>query len=908
MEPTFSPSGRILARDADAAGAGSAPRLLVTVAKALSRSQGEGLFRLGAGKVDEPLSPAWQFWRGLAARYLSELCHVGEGGDATLAPIPPPDEATLSRTAAAAPAMVGAEYLNAETLTGVREQLDAWVREQVAAESGGLPTFLKQRAPLWHQVGRVCFHLAENRRDERYPFAFLATYAPGVAGTGRLQYQPLSRALVEFAGAENKPALVRLLRPVLDASKESSLVAELVESGDLYQALRWTPAQAYRFLQDVPALERCGLLVRMPDWWKKRPRPRAVVTIGDVQQKRFDTDNLLDFRIEIALGDERLPAAELERLMREQPVDGGGLAWLRGQWVEVDRDKLDAALAHWKRVEQAAEEGVSFLEGMRLLAGMPAELDQSQDAVDEHARWSEVRAGEWLAEVLAALRNPENAPQPEADGLNATLRPYQVTGVKWLWLLTQLGLGGCLADDMGLGKTLQVLGLLMATRSTRPKKKRKNNGGDIHTSLLVLPASLVANWKAEMVRFTPTLRGRFVHPSEMPKDELRRLGENWREELQDIDVVATSYAMLLRQTWLAEVPWRYVILDEAQAIKNPTARQTKAAKRLQAQARIAMTGTPIENRLGDLWSLFDFLCPGLLGTQAKFKKFAAGLADGGAEAFAPLRNLVRPYILRRMKTDRSIIADLPEKVEMDTFCVLSRQQAAMYARLVKKLAEQLKSSEGMERRGLVLASILRLKQLCNHPSQLTGDGSFDPAESGKFRRLAALGEEIASRQERALVFTQFREMARPLSTYLAEVFGRPGLVLDGQTPVKRRRKLVEQFQQDDGPPYFVISLKAGGTGLNLTAASHVIHFDRWWNPAVEDQATDRAFRIGQQRNVLVHKFVCRGTIEQRIHDTIQQKRQLASDLLDVGAERMLTEMADDELIRFVALDLDSSTE
>ncbi len=367
--------------------------------------------------------------------------------------------------------------------------------------------------------------------------------------------------------------------------------------------------------------------------------------------------------------------------------------------------------------------------------------------------------------------------------------------------------------------------------------------------------------------------------------------------------MVTTYGMLLRQHWLLDVQWRLAVLDEAQAIKNPGARQTKTVKRLRADARIALTGTPVENRLSDLWSLFDFLCPGLLGSQGKFKEFVKRLGEREENRYAPLRNLVQPYILRRLKTDRRIIDDLPEKVEVRAFCGLSKRQAAMYAKMVQELADTLKNVDGMKRRGLVLAYLMRFKQLCNHPSQLLGDGRYLREESGKFARLAEICEEIASRQERAIVFTQFREMTEPLADFLAGVFGRRGLVLHGETAVKRRQTLIDQFQRDDGPPFMVLSLKAGGTGLNLTAASHVVHFDRWWNPAVENQATDRAFRIGQKRNVLVHKFVCRGTIEERIDELIDEKRQLAADLLEGGAEKMLTEMTNAELIRFVSLDM-----
>ncbi|MGH8301076.1 MAG: DEAD/DEAH box helicase, partial [Steroidobacteraceae bacterium] len=370
-----------------------------------------------------------------------------------------------------------------------------------------------------------------------------------------------------------------------------------------------------------------------------------------------------------------------------------------------------------------------------------------------------------------------------------------------------------------------------------------------------------------------------------------------------IDVALTTYGMLARSEALRSRTWRLAVLDEAQAVKNPGAQQTRAVKQLKAGSRIAMTGTPIENRLSDLWSLFDFLNPGLLGDARAFATAAKRLGGEAGQGYAPLRKLVQPYILRRLKTDRRVIADLPEKTEVKAFCGLTREQAALYERCVAGLQRALSQTEGIQRRGTVLAHLMQLKQICNHPAHWSGQGDYAAARSGKFERLAAICEELAQRQERVLVFTQFREMTEPLAAHLGEIFGRPGLVLHGGTAVAKRQGLVEQFQLEGGPPFFVLSLKAGGTGLNLTAASQVIHFDRWWNPAVENQATDRAFRIGQRHNVLVHKFVCRGTLEEKIDALIEAKAGLARDLLDEGGERLLTEMSDEELMSVVALDI-----
>ena len=534
---------------------------------------------------------------------------------------------------------------------------------------------------------------------------------------------------------------------------------------------------------------------------------------------------------------------------------------------------------------------------MRLLAG--ARFDGDAAAADTVAAWTEITAGDWLRKALDRLRHPHADAncQPGRD-LKATLRPYQREGVNWLWFMTELGLGACLADDMGLGKTVQVIDLLL-------QRKRAGFGGP---SLLIVPASLIGNWKQELTRFSPSLSVYIAHRSECDPADLDRRANDPTKGFAEFDLVITTYGLVRRQTWLQAVPWSLLLLDEAQAIKNMTSAQTRGVKAIAAKRRIILTGTPVENHLGDLWSLFDFCCPGLLGTATQFKKYVKGLSSqSDARAYGSLRRLVRPYILRRLKTDPAIAPDLPEKTEMRTECSLSRKQAAVYQKVVHDLENRLATAAGMARRGLVLSALMQMKQVCNHPAQFLNSGAYVPAESGKFERLRSLCQEIAQRQEKVLVFTQFQAMTQPLADYLGGVFGRPGLVLHGGTPVGKRQELVRQFQVDEGPPFFVISLKAGGSGLNLTAAAHVIHFDRWWNPAVENQATDRAFRIGQKRNVLVHKFVCRGTVEERIDAMLQAKQAVAGQILDSGGETALTEMSDDELLNFVSLDLGRAT-
>ena len=846
------------------------------------------------------MPPVFAFWRGVGERYLTELCHVPEPAEDLKQPLPAPlDE--LAEMAVAAPPMRGGEYLSTETLAGLWQQLDADVRRDIAAGPGGLGEWLQRRLPSWHRVGRVCFHLAENKRDAECPFAFLATYAPKLLDGGRVQYKPLGRALEQYAGAKNRKLLVHLLTPVQRAAERCVWVEEMADSGEVFHPLRWTPGEAHRLLRDIPVLEESGLLVRVPNWWTKRPpRVRVGVSIGNRRISQFGVDAMLDFRVDATLDGEPLTPEEWRRML-----DGAdGLVLLKGQWVEIDREKLRHTLAHWRRVEQkAGADGVSFLQGMRLLAGASIDADTSSLLEGPDAAWAELRAGDWLAQLLRQIRQPESADVavPPRD-LRATLRPYQQTGVKWLWLLTQLGLGACLADDMGLGKTIQVLALMLMLRGRRQPDKKQ-------PVLLVLPASLLANWKAEIDRFAPSLHYLFVHPSQTKTAELAAVAKNPERALAGMDVVLTTYGTLTRLEWLASVGWSIVVLDEAQAIKNPGTRQAHAVKQLKAAARIVLTGTPVENRLTDLWSIFDFLCPGLLGSVKAFGGFVRRLEDRSTDQYGPLRKLVAPYILRRLKTDKSVIADLPDKVEQTAFCHLSTKQAVLYEESVRQLGDALEQQrEGIARRGVILAFILRFKQICNHPDQWLGADSYVAEESGKFHRLSELCEEIATRQEKVLVFSQFREMTEPIAAFLSTLFGRSGLVLHGGTPVGKRRQIVDRFQSETGPPFLVLSLKAGGTGLNLTAASHVIHFDRWWNPAVENQATDRAFRIGQTRNVMVHKFVCQGTIEEKIDALIRDKTALAGEILAEGVPKLMTEMSDTELLDLVRLDINRAME
>jgi non-specific serine/threonine protein kinase len=898
LDLVLTPRGHLILTEAD-----GAPALDHDVAErlgdAFARGSGDGLLQLGAGEIATPLPPAFGYWRDFSARFVTSLCaqpdataSPGSGDAAT--DVPPPPDTDLDAMVAAAPPMTGAEYLTADVLRGLWAALDAAFAARLASSKASVQDTLRGFNPAWNTVGRVHFHLAENRKDPEAPFAFLATYTHGLSAHATPQHVPLGQALREYAGDASKTRLLSLLLPVQRAAERCAWLKTMVDEGEIFHPLRWTPLEAVAFLRDVHLLEQAGVVVRVPANWKagRPPRPTVTGTVGTKMPGGLGLDALLDFRMDVTLDGETLTPAEIRALL--EGVDG--LVLLRGRWVEVDRERLRGLIDEFRRIDRAAaDNGLTFAEAMRLLSG--ADTRAAGKAADDDREWSGAIAGPWLAGVLQALRGPETLARVDpGDALHGTLRPYQHVGVRWLHFLSSLGLGACLADDMGLGKTIQVLALLLVLERERPSRA----GAARRPSLLIAPASLLANWASEIARFAPGLSFLVAHPSAMPADALKAIDET---QLQETDFVITTYGSVRTLPWISSLGWNLVVIDEAQAIKNSEAKQTRAVKTLRARARIALTGTPIENRLGDLWSIFDFINPGLLGSAKQFTALTKRLSERPHNAYGPLRELVRPYILRRMKTDRSVIADLPDKTEVNAYCLLSRTQAALYEQAVHDLRDRLAAADGMERRGLVLASLMRLKQICNHPSQWLGDGAWRPADSGKWARLSEVAEVIAARQEKVLVFTQFREITGPIASHLGTVFGRPGLVLHGGTPVKARRGLVQQFQDDERVPFFVLSLKAGGSGLNLTAASHVVHFDRWWNPAVEDQATDRAFRIGQTCNVLVHKFLCRGTVEERIDELIASKRGLARDLLEGGADLLLTEMKDDELLRLVALDV-----
>ena len=838
------------------------------------------LMVLGLADAALPLSPSLAFWREFSAAWLHLVRtqpDIEEKRETVSVELNAQDgELFLARM----PAMTGIDRADIAFLTGIWNSITQTFKHGIHSWKGSVDGFFASLAPGAQHLDRIHFHLVENRTNEERPFAFLATYSTSIDKEGRTRHLPLKHAFEEYADQSDK--LLDLLATVNKVAKKNPLIQSMVDSGELFRVIGLTPPEASVFLRGVADFEAAGILCRIPRWWKGTAKKVTVtLSVGNKKPSHIGFDALLDFDAGLHLDGEAISEAQARRILERAE----GLVLIKGKWVAVDTQSLLATLDALKQARKLSKaESISFADAMRMLMGATT---ASRVAA---LSGTEITCGEWLNSVLAKMTNPslirETPPAPE---LQATLRHYQQQGLNWLGFIQSLGFGICLADDMGLGKTVQMLAHL---------QKLKQKG---RTSLIVVPASLLENWRNEIEKFTPDLQSVIIHPQLTDGAVLSTI----EKEIGRYDLAITTYGMLNRCAWLSSYEWFYVVCDEAQAIKNPATRQTKAVKALKCRHRCVMTGTPVENRLTDLWSLFDFINPGLLGSFGEFKTFAKRL-DTNPAGFGKLRQVVHPYILRRSKTDKSIISDLPDKVEMKTWCPLSKHQTIIYEQLIRKLDRELGLVEGIKRKGLVLSYLMKCKQLCNHPDHYTGSGGYLPQESGKFKRLAELCETIHEKREKVLVFTQFAEIIGPLSFFLEKIFGASGLTLSGSTSIKQRKEAVERFQSGAFVPFFVLSLKAGGVGLNLTEANHVVHFDRWWNPAVENQATDRAFRIGQKKNVMVHKLICTGTIEEKIDALIEDKKKLAGEIIPSSGESWITELDDKQIKDMFRLNITST--
>jgi SNF2 family DNA or RNA helicase len=726
---------------------------------------------------------------------------------------------------------------------------------------------------------RACFRLVEPQSDEvqdwRVDFALQAADEPSLVVDAERVWRSRGalRALARHLDAPRETLLTELGRasrlwPELDDALRTAKPSTLVVDA----------AGAHRFLREgAPLLHAAGFGVLLPTWWGKpgsrlgaRLNAKTRTAPGTVAGRNaVGMSSIVDYKWELALGDEPLTEKELRTLAKLKTP----LVRLRGQWVELDAKRLAAGL-------KLLKSGGEMTVGELLHLGLS--LEDDPDALPVRA----VTADGALGDLLAGQAERHLAPVEPPAGFVGTLRPYQKRGLSWLSFLESLGLGGVLADDMGLGKTIQLLALMAG------------DGPEVGPTLLVCPMSLVGNWQREAATFAPELRVHVHHGAERPR------GAKFAAAVSAADVVVTTYAIAARDAEaLGEIAWHRVVVDEAQAIKNAATRQAAAVRALPARHRVAVTGTPVENRLADLWSIMEFANPGLLGAAAAFKRKYAEPVErhGDEEAAERLRRITGPFVLRRVKTDKSIISDLPEKLEMEVLCNLTGEQASLYQAVVDDMLARIESSEGIERRGLVLATMTKLKQVCNHPAQFLHDGTRMAGRSGKLARLEEILDEVLAAGEKALLFTQYAEFGAMLRAHLSGRTGREVLYLHGGVSKKDRDAMVARFQGEGGPSLFVLSLKAGGTGLTLTAANHVVHVDRWWNPAVEDQATDRAYRIGQRRAVQVRKFVCAGTVEEKVSKMIRDKRGLAARIVGTG-EQWLTELSTSELRSLFALE------
>jgi SNF2 family DNA or RNA helicase len=697
---------------------------------------------------------------------------------------------------------------------------------------------------------------------------------------GRRFNQPQEKLLAGLGYAS------RMFQPISASLKEKSPTHLALDTN-----------QAYTFLREAaPILEEAGFGLLAPPWWDQpgarlgvrlRLKPTSQADKIDFTRGKLSLNRLVEYRWELSIGDTALTEEEFHALAALKTP----LVQVRGQWVQLNPEQIEAAISFWEKQQLRGE--ISLLEALQM--GANTGKENSGLTVDE------VVAEDWLKDWMERVNQPGQMTElPQPAGLHGELRPYQIYGYSWLAFFRKWGMGACLADDMGLGKTVQTLALLI--------KEKENLGRFESPALLICPTSVVTNWEREAARFTPGLK---THIHQGPG---RLRGEAFLQAIQETDLVLTSY-VLARQDFdmINPIQWHAVILDEAQNIKNPNARQSQVVRKLSTDFRLALTGTPVENRLSELWSIMQFLNPGYLGTQESFRsRFSLPIERyNDQDAAKRLKKMVGPFILRRVKTDPNVIQDLPEKVETKVYCSLTEEQATLYQAAVEAAMEKVEESNGIGRRGNVLSMLMQLKQICNHPAQflheirqgeahLTNAVELAP-RSGKLERLIEMLEEVLAEGDRTLIFTQFVEMGEMLASVLPQALNSSVLFLHGSIPAKARDGMIRRFQQDqNGPPIFILSLKAGGTGLNLTRANHVFHFDRWWNPAVENQATDRAFRIGQHRNVQVHKFITVGTLEEMIDEMIESKKGLADNIIGSG-ESWLTEMSTTDLRELVQL-------
>lgn len=871
-------------------------------------------------------TPTLQFWHKLPSAILRHLLLAAASGNRLFTPahsvasppsLPP---AQLARLCTEAQQQPWGSYLTKPLLQDICRQLVEHLLQ--AAAGRDLVGYLQAEQPRlyqkWQQVGQLCFHLGETgkQHEGKPPFGFLATVISGVSAEGKAQHKKLGQLIRE---GTKHPAFTGLMTTIKTLAERESFWRRLHEEQPIWKPQYLDAQQAFLLLETADSLSDLGIALKLPTSWQGRKPAKVQLAISvSAAEPEAGLGSWLSFRPKLLSPDGKA-FDDISQLLGPSSNGQDGLIRMGDRWVQVSRHKLEELRDNWRQLMTIHQQGVPLTTAFTWLArwsadrqtqllgleaGGSASLDQEVAPCHPEGETQadvQINLGSALLPVLRPLLNPSSAelPQAAADILqtdfNATLRPYQRAGVAWLHHLVRHQLGGVLADDMGLGKTVQILALLtickrIAEDQLTPTKPFR--------TLLIVPTSLLSNWQREASVFAPKLRFALYHGSS------GSLGSG-------VDIVLTTYGMVARRAELTQNPWQLMVLDEAQAIKNPMTAVHQAVQQLSGGPKILLTGTPIENSLTDLWALLDTCARPLLGTWQQFRDRLAELKEDAT----PLKKLIAPFVLRRMKSDPEIGKELPAKIYRKVLCPLSPLQTELYQQLLKDWQpaspelEQGDQSDGSgpkhsSSRDHILTTLLKLRQICNHPDQYRKSGGFALKDSGKFYRLAKLARQIKAEGEKMLVFTAYRELTGELADLLSQVFGRDGLVLHGGISPAERGQLVEQFQQPGGPPFFVLSLRAGGTGLTLTAASHVVHFDRWWNPAIENQATDRAYRIGQTRRVLVHQFICRGTVEDRLDRLLAHKQHLATDVIDGAQSLGLDALTDDELL--AALNLSSA--
>ena len=839
-----------------------------------------GAFLLELITQEQNELPGCCFFRDIAQKYIVRMyLHrelAKDGNWEALFTCIKPDEMSLCVQSNHAPLIHGREYLNEEFLSSIYGKINETVKQKCISSGTDIGRYLEQFLPSSTLRGMLVLYFSAPDTSGETPFCldFLWEYQEN--GISRIiQLKDLGEKLKD--DEDSIYLICSYLLPFIESRMWQEIGARFI------QKTRLSAAQAFSFLKNYREIQCLGYKIRLDEKLGngKLPRPQVCVQFNSgASGVRLKCSDFLEFSIFGAIEGAELSDEEITQIERCKD----NLIFLKGRWIEVEPDSFSKIIAYWQE-KKSLKRKLSYFDVLWLKAG----VNPFRDTADS-IFFSQENCFFDITDDFQVHREDLGDSSPAQLGMllpNSILklRHYQEVGVNFLWKITALGFGACLADDMGLGKTIQILALIDLW-----KREGKLQKAPV---LLVMPPTLFFNWRAECERFVPDLRVAILHGS-VPWEKKRFL-QNHSDFLNSYDLVFTSYGMLTILSDLENLSFAAIIADEAQTIKNPATKQSRAIRKLNGKYRIALTGTPVENRIEDLWSIFDFINPGLLRDLKSFQAFARSLNND----YSAIRKLIKPFILRRLKTDTDIVPELPDKIEYKHYCRLGKEQVNLYKAEIDRLRNDLAQKDNSQ--GIIFSILTKLKKICNHPDHYLKRSEYNVELSGKFETLKQLIEQIVEMDEKVLIFTQFREIIAPLKIFIEQNFKVPAYCLHGGVAIKERKELVQKFQSVDGSACFILSLKAAGVGLNLIKANHVIHFDRGWNPAVEQQASDRAFRIGQKKNVLVHKLICKGTLEERIDQLMADKMKLASDLLSDGIEKILVDMTHDELIDFLSL-------